>query len=218
MSGCKPLEYYWESKSPGLTGAPTTDMKDVVGTHDPLKNQLANARTGGIPKPILKKLIKQYSGLPKWDYAVPNTVVKSSSSRETLSKHWARFITNLKSDGGKLVKLDDFEIYEKDGQKVQPTAQSKSLSNSALYQYWVTTVLEIDAMSEKEVFNTYGWKKGKKFRDNMRGKFRNLNTIRSMITARNNKKLGEYLVRAYYAASKMRFDVEELQAPFVKIQ
>ena len=218
MSGCDPLEYYWESKSPGLTGAPTTEMKDVVGTHDPLKNQLANARTGGIPKPILKKLIKQYSGLPKWDYAVPNTVVKSNSSRETLSKHWAKFITNLKRDGGNLVKLDDFEIYEKDGSKIQPTAQSKSYSNNELYQYWVTTVLEIDAMSEKEVLNTYGWKKGKKFRDNMRGKFRNLNTIRSMITARNNKKLGEYLVRAYYAASKMRFDVEELQAPFVKIQ
>ena len=52
----------------------------------------------------------------------------------------------------------------------------------------------------------------------MRGKFRNLNVIRSMITAKKNGKLGEYLVRAYYAASKMRFDVEELQAPFVKIQ
>ena len=163
-------------------------------------------------------MIKQYSGLPKWDYAVPNTVVKSSSSRETLSKHWARFITNLKSDGGKLVKLDDFEIYEKDGQKVQPTAQSKSLSNSALYEYWVNTVLEIDAMTEKQVTNTYGWKKGKSFRANMRGKFRNLNVIRSMITAKKNGKLGEYLVRAYYAASKMRFDVEEMQAPFVKIQ
>ena len=52
----------------------------------------------------------------------------------------------------------------------------------------------------------------------MRGKFRKLNTIKSMIDAKGDGKLGEYLVRAYYAASKMRFDVEELQAPFVKIQ
>ena len=217
MSGCKPLEYYWESKSPGLTGAPTTEMKDVVGTHDPLKNQLANARTGGIPKPVLEKLIKEYSG-QKYDYKVPKQVVSTATRRAAFATHWAKFITDLKRDGGKLVKLDDFEIYEKDGQKVQPTAQSKSLSNSALYEYWVNTVLEIDAMTEKQVTNTYGWKKGKSFRANMRGKFRNLNTIKSMIDAKGNGKLGEYLVRAYYAASKMRFDIEELQAPFVKIQ
>ena len=218
MSGCKPLEYYWESKSPGLTGAPTTEMKDVVGTHDPLKNQLANARTGGIPKPVLIELIKEYSGLSKWDHKVPKQVVSSANRRTAFANYWSKFITDLKREGGKLVKLDDFEIYEKDRQKIQQTAQSKSLSNSALYAYWVNTVLEIDSMTESQVLNTYGWKKGKSFRANMRGKFRNLNTIKSMIDAKGNGKLGEYLVRAYYAASKMRFDVEELQAPFVKIQ
>ena len=218
MSGCKPLEYSWESKSPGVTGAPTTEMKDVVGTHDPLKNQLANARTGGIPKPVLIKLIKEYSGLPKWDHKVPKQVVATANRRTAFGNYWSKFITDLKREGGSLVDLNDFDIYEKDGSKIQLTAQSTSLKNSELYDYWVNTVLAIDAMTEKEVLNIFGWKKGKSFRANMRGKFRNLNVIKSMIDARSNGKLGEYLVRAYYAASKMRFDVEELQAPFVKVQ
>ena len=65
--------------------------------------------------------------------------------------------------------------------------------------------------------NVFGWKKGKSFRANMRGKFRNLNVIKSMIDARSNGKLGEYLVRAYYTAAKIKLKKDELQGPYVKI-
>jgi len=213
MGGCDPIDYGWESKSPVERGLPTTEMKDLVGTHKPLKNQLANARTGGIPKPVLASLIKEYTN-QNWDDQVPRSVVKSSTSRETLAKVWAKYITDLKSAGNGMVKLDDFKIIKKTGE----TSESKKLSNSALYKYWVNEVLKIDSMTEKQVQSAYGWKKESKFRANMRNKFIGLRIMRSLVDAKKKGKFGEFLVRCYYAASKMRFSVNELQAPFVKIQ
>ena len=52
----------------------------------------------------------------------------------------------------------------------------------------------------------------------MRNKFRMLRLVRSMLDAKKAGKLGEYFIRSYYSASKMRFSKEELQAPFIKLQ
>ena len=220
MGGCDPIKYGWESKSPVPNGLPTTEMKDLVGTHDPLKNQLANARTGGIPKDRLADFVKEYSADKKAaDYKVPKSVVKSATERNSLADYWAKFITDLKTDGNGMIKIDDFIINEKDKSKDQETAQSKSLSNSNLYHYWVMTVLEMDAMDKNQIKNTYGYNnKESKFGTNMKNKLRCLRIARSMVDAHKDGKLGEYLVRAYYSASKMRFSKEELQAPFIKIQ
>ena len=99
------------------------------------------------------------------------------------------------------------------------TAQSKTLTNSNLYHYWVNTVLEMDAMSNNEIKNVYGFSgKESKFSTNMRNKFRMLRLVRSMVDAEKDGKLSEFLIRAYYSASKMRFSREELQAPFIKLQ
>jgi len=220
MSGCKPIAYGWESKSPVPNGLPTTEMKDVVGTHDPLKNQLANARTGGIPKDRLADFVKEYSKDNKAaDYKIPKSVIKSATERSSLADYWAKFITDLKKDANGMIEIDDFIINEKDKNKDVKTAQSKTLTNSNLYHYWVITVLEMDAMTDSQIKNTYGYtRKETKFSTNMRNKLRCLRIVRSMVDAEKDGKLGEYLVRAYYAASKMRFSVNELQAPFVKIQ
>ena len=118
-----------------------------------------------------------------------------------------------------MIKIDDFKINEKDKSKEQETAQSKSLSNSNLYHYWITTVLEMDAMTNAEIKNNYGYNgKESKFSTNMRNKFRMLRLVRSMLDAKKDGKLGEYFIRSYYSASKMRFSKEELQAPFIKLQ
>ena len=220
MDGTDPIKYGWESKSPVPNGLPTTEMKDLVGIHDPLKNQLANARTGGIPKDRLADFIKEYSkdGKPA-DYKVPKSVVRTPSRREAFANYWSKFITDLKTEANGMIKIDDFKINEKDKSKEQETAQSKSLSNSNLYHYWITTVLEMDAMTNAEIKNNYGYNgKESKFSTNMRNKFRMLRLVRSMLDAKKAGKLGEYFIRSYYSASKMRFSKEELQAPFIKLQ
>ena len=220
MSGCDPISYYWESKSPVPNGLPTTEMKDIVGTHDPLKNQLANARTGGIPKDRLAVFIKEYSKDSKAaDFKVPKSVVRTANRRTAFANYWAKFITDLKRDANGMIKIDDFIINERDRNKDVETAQSKTLTNSNLYHYWVTTVLEMDAMSNAQIRNAYGYTgKESKFGTNMKNKFRMLRLVRSMVDAEKAGKLGEFLIRAYYSASKMRFSKEELQAPFIKLQ
>ena len=197
MDGTDPIKYGWESKSP-------------VPTHDPLKNQLANARTGGIPKDRLADFIKEYSkdGKPA-DYKVPKSVVRTPSRREAFANYWSKFITDLKTEANGMIKIDDFKINEKDKSKEQETAQSKSLSNSNLYHYWITTVLEMDAMTNAEIKNNYGYTgKESKFSTNMRNKFRMLRLVRSMLDAKKAGKLGEYFIRSYYSSSKMRFSKE----------
>ena len=57
-----------------------------------------------------------------------------------------------------------------------------------------------------------------KYTQNFRGKLRGMNIIRSVVKAESKGKLGEFLVRAYYAAGKIQFSVDDLQGPFVKIQ
>ena len=220
MAGTSPIDYYWESKSPVPNGLPTTEMKDIVGTHDPLKNQLANARTGGIPKDRLAVFIKEYSKDNKpADFKVPKSVVRTANRRTAFANYWSKFITDLKRDANGMIKIDDFIINEKDKNKDVKTAQSKTLTNSDLYHYWVITVLEMDAMSNAQIRNTYGYTgKESKFSTNMKNKFRMLRLARSMVDAEKAGKLGEFLIRAYYSASKMRFSKEELQAPFIKIQ
>jgi hypothetical protein len=220
MSGCDPVKYSWESKSPVPNGLPTTEMKDIVGTHDPLKNQLANARTGGIPKDRLAVFIKEYSKDSKAaDFKVPKSVVRTHNRRIAFANYWAKFITDLKASANGMIKIDDFIINEKDRNKDVETAQSKTLTNSSLYHYWVMTVLEMDAMTNAEIRNTYGYSsKESKFSANMRNKFRMLRLVRSMVDAKKDGKLGEYFIRSYYSASKMRFSKEELQAPFIKLQ
>ena len=45
-----------------------------------------------------------------------------------------------------------------------------------------------------------------------------MNIIRAVVKADSAGRLGEFLVKAYYKAAKIRFDIDDLQGPYVKIQ
>ena len=57
-----------------------------------------------------------------------------------------------------------------------------------------------------------------KFTQNFRGKLRGLILINTIVYANSQGKLGEFLLRAYYTAAKIRWTVDDLQGPFVKIE
>ena len=61
-------------------------------------------------------------------------------------------------------------------------------------------------------------KKSDKCTQNFRGKLRGMIIMRSVWNADKAGRLGEFLVRAYYSAGKMKFRADDLQGPFVKIQ
>ena len=51
-----------------------------------------------------------------------------------------------------------------------------------------------------------------------RGKLRGFNIITAVVKAEKEGRLGEFLVKAYYKAAKIKFNVNDLQGPYVKIQ
>ena len=61
-------------------------------------------------------------------------------------------------------------------------------------------------------------KKSKKFAGNLRGKLRGLIIISAIVKAKKAGRLGEFLTRSYYTAGKIKFTVDDLYAPYIKIQ
>ena len=97
----------------------------------------------------------------------------------------------------------DFSITDTNGNTISPTCRDQIID--PIFDGWDS--------------NNYGYTgKESKFSTNMRNKFRMLRLVRSMLDAKKAGKLGEYFIRSYYSASKMRFSKEELQAPFIKLQ
>ena len=215
MDGGKPLKYFWESKSPPISRPHVTEMKDMVtGTR---KNTLAkaNARGGSINKDLqFEPLIKKYSG-KGWNHMVPTKVIKWDKSDPPteitrLVKYWSGIYLSLKKSP--LVTLNDVCIKNDKGKEIVINGTRKGTMEYFYDLFW------IDGHSSKDVQAAYGLPRSAKYTQNFRGKLRGLNIIRSVVKAEKNNKLGEFLVRAYYAAGKIQFSVDELQGPFVKIQ
>ena len=215
MDGGKPLRYFWESKSPPISRPHVTEMKDMVtGTR---KNTLAkaNARGGSINKDLqFEPLIKEFTG-KGWNHKVPTKVIKWDKSDPPpeitrLVKYWSAIYLTLEKSP--IVTLNDVKIKNDKGKEVVVNGTREGTMAYFYDLFW------IDGHSSKDVQAAYGLPRSPKYTQNFRGKLRGLNIIRAVVNANNKKRLGEFLVRAYYAAGKIQFSVDDLQGPFVKIQ
>ena len=215
MDGGKPLKYFWESKSPGRESPHTTEMKDMVKAKKGNALTKANARGGSITKDIqFKPLIKEFTkkdfnhnvpvGETKWDKTDPPAAVVRAV------KYWSGIYLTLKKNP--LVTLNDVVIKNKAGKEVVINGTRKGTMEYFYDLFW------IDAHSSKDVKAAYGLPKSSKYYQNFRGKLRGLNIIRAVVKADSAGRLGEFLVKAYYKAAKIRFDIDDLQGPYVKIQ
>ena len=108
--------------------------------------------------------------------------------------------------------LNDVVIKNKAGKEVVINGTRKGTMEYFYDLFW------IDSHSSKDVKAAYGLPKSTKYYQNFRGKLRGLNIIRAVVKADSAGRLGEFLVKAYYKAAKIRFDIDDLQGPYVKIQ
>ena len=215
MDGGKPLKYFWESKSPGRESPHTTEMKDMVKAKKGNALTKANARGGSITKGLqFKPLIQEFTG-KDFNHRVPVGEVKwdkkdPPSSVVRAVKYWSGIYLSLKNNP--LVTLNDVKIKNKQGKEVVINGTRKGTMEYFYDLFW------IDAHSSKDVKAAYGLPKSNKYYQNFRGKLRGLNIIRAVVKADRAGRLGEFLVKAYYKAAKIRFDIDDLQGPYVKIQ
>ena len=82
---------------------------------------------------------------------------------------------------------------------------------------WVERCNELDYMNDAQCIRKYGIPKAKKFKNNFRGKLRGIRYMEAIINAHEQGKLGEFLIRAYYTAAKIKLKKDDLQGPYVKI-
>ena len=215
MDGGKPLKYFWESKSPGRESPHTTEMKDMVKAKKGNALTKANARGGSITKDIqFKPLIKEFTkksfnhnvpvGETKWDKTDPPAAVVRAV------KYWSGIYLTLKKNP--LVTLNDVVIKNKAGKEVVINGTRKGTMEYFYDLFW------IDGHSSKDVKAAYGLPKSNKYYENFRGKLRGFNIMRAVVKAEKEGRLGEFLVKAYYKAAKIKFNVDDLQGPYVKIQ
>jgi len=215
MDGGKPLKYFWESKSPGRESPHTTEMKDMVKAKRGNALTKANARGGSITKGLqFKPLIKEFTG-KDFNHRVPVGEVKWDKTDPPASvvravKYWSGIYLTLKKNP--LVTLNDVKIKNKQGKEVVINGTRKGTMEYFYDLFW------IDSHSSKDVKAAYGLPKSNKYYQNFRGKLRGLNIIRAVVKADSAGRLGEFLVKAYYKAAKIRFDIDDLQGPYVKIQ
>ena len=73
-------------------------------------------------------------------------------------------------------------------------------------------------MAQKLKINITAKDKTQQAFQGVRGKLRGFNIIRAVVKAEKEGRLGEFLVKAYYKAAKIKFNVTDLQGPYVKIQ
>ena len=210
MDGGEPLKYFWESKSPPESRPHVTEMKDMVpgGRNNTLKK--ANARGGSISKDLqFEPLVKEFTG-KDWNNRVPTTKISSDAQINQYAKYWSSYYLTLKRSP--LITLKDVQIKDSKGKVVVDNGTRAGTIEYFKELFW------IDRATDKQVQEKYGLKKSPKWTANMRGKLRGLIIMRAVWNADMKGRLGEYLTRAYYSAGKMKFRVDDLQGPFVKIQ
>ena len=209
MDGGEPLKYFWESKSPPESRPHVTEMKDMVpgGRNNSLKK--ANARGGSISKDLqFEPLIKEFTGRG-WNNRVPTSILREKQIK-TAAKYWSAYYLTLKKSP--LITLKDVEIKNSKGETMYSNGTRGGTIRYFEELFW------IDQATQKEVELKYGMKKSDKWTQNFRGKLRGMIIMRSVWNANKAGRLGEFLVRAYYSAGKMKFRADDLQGPFVKIQ
>ena len=229
MDGGEPLKYFWESKSPPKTRPHVTEMKDMVGGGRKNTLKKANARGGSISKdlqfePLIAEFVKK-GGKHAWNYKVPKGVLKWENHKtykagkkgneiDKLSAYWAGYLLDLQNQRN-FITINDVFIKNSKNQKVVGNGSAQSLEVTKQYMkklFW------IDSATSREVQEEFGLSKSTSWFENFRGKLRGLIIMKAVVNAKKQNRLGEFLVRAYYSAGKMKFKVDDLQGPFVKIQ
>ena len=228
FDGSKEIKYFWESKSPTQTTSHSTEMKDMVRKRLEEGSPLgpAKAKGGQIPVPEFYKLIADYTNGEDINDHIPtsqgdgvNSGFKEGTDYldEDDIKYWAKEINEVKASS--LTDISDMGI--KIPKNPDTPRGVRSMPNQIVGKKaydWLYTLTQLDSHDSNWCYNKYGVEKGAKFRRNFRGKLRVIRYMKAIMNAQKKGELGEFLIRAYFTAAKIKLKADDLTAPFCKIQ
>jgi len=154
----------------------------------------ANARGGGVPAPVMERLITQFGGSNFGE----RMGMGNDGFTEDDMKHYAEEYKQLKDDAD-----GEFGFgagLNWDGEEVEPEEYFKR----------ALTMANTGGHGEK--------KHNEKYKKGVRTKLRQMKIMRAVQNAKKQGKLGELLAQMYYGAGKVNVDNQNKLGPFLKIQ
>ena len=196
--GGKDTSYRIENKTSSLTS-------DAFEIAELVKGKRANARGGGVPAPVMAKMIKDELGVEINDRM---GLGKKQGSTEPFTdddkKYYTDMFNELKDakgeDGNEMFNFGKGLMWDR--KEVSPDEYFSRL---------------LDMANSNKDEGT-GKSAELKFRLGVRTKLRQMKTMLAMKRAQDNGTLGNFISKLYYSAGKQNIDDEMKQGPFIKVQ
>jgi len=187
--GAYPYNYQIEQRMQGKSSK--AEVKDLVVKGNKGKRGPADAQTGNVPMPLMKQLIKQYSG-EGYDDKITDKLD---------ANYWVPYFVSIYNASKKIFDLGTLTI----------------MGESRTPEQFMKQAIQIDNLTDKQVRVLYKASKNA-FSSKLRNKLRHLRTIKSILNAQQKgDAFSKFLMYIYFRAAKMNINQEDLVGPFLKV-
>ena len=187
--GAYPYNYQIEQRMQGKSSK--AEVKDLVVKGNKGKRGPADAQTGNVPMPLMKQLIKEYSG-EGYDDKITDKLDEN---------YWVPYFVSIYNASKKTFDLGTLTI----------------MGESRTPEQFMKQAIKIDSMTDKQVRVLYKASKNA-FSSKLRNKLRHLRTIKSILNAQQKgDAFSKFLMYIYFRAAKMNINQEDLVGPFLKV-
>ena len=189
LVGAYPYNYQIEQRMQGKSSK--AEVKDLVVKGNKGKRGPADAQTGNVPMPLMKQLIKQYSG-EGYDDKITDKLD---------ANYWVPYFVSIYNASKKIFDLGTLTI----------------MGESRTPEQFMKQAIQIDNLTDKQVRVLYKASKNA-FSAKLRNKLRHLRTIKSILNAQQKgDAFSKFLMYIYFRAAKMNINQEDLVGPFLKV-
>jgi hypothetical protein len=187
--GAYPYNYQIEQRMQGKSSK--AEVKDLVVKGNKGKRGPADAQTGNVPMPLMKQLIKEYSG-EGYDDKITDKLD---------ANYWVPYFVSIYNASKKIFDLGTLTI----------------MGESRTPEQFMKQAIQIDNLTDKQVRVLYKASKNA-FSSKLRNKLRHLRTIKSILNAQQKgDAFSKFLMYIYFRAAKMNINQEDLVGPFLKV-
>ena len=187
--GAYPYNYQIEQRMQGKSSK--AEVKDLVVKGNKGKRGPADAQTGNVPMPLMKQLIKEYSG-EGYDDKITGKLDE---------KYWVPYFVSIYNASKKIFDLGTLTI----------------MGEARTPEQFMKQAIQIDNLTDKQVRVLYKASKNA-FSAKLRNKLRHLRTIKSILNAQQKgDAFSKFLMYIYFRAAKMNINQEDLVGPFLKV-
>jgi hypothetical protein len=187
--GAYPYNYQIEQRMQGKSSK--AEVKDLVVKGNKGKRGPADAQTGNVPMPLMKQLIKEYSG-EGYDDKITDKLD---------ANYWVPYFVSIYNASKKIFDLGTLTI----------------MGESRTPEQFMKQAIQIDNLTDKQVRVLYKASKNA-FSFKLRNKLRHLRTIKSILNAQQKgDAFSKFLMYIYFRAAKMNINQEDLVGPFLKV-